>query len=240
MKKRPVYPLIIAALSGLVFLILLVGVTTGQAFIAAIDKPVIAVLTAHRPAWLTALLIGFTTLGEPVSIVILGLILAAVLYYLRKKRYAVFAFISIVLLSGGNSLVKHLVRRPRPFVADPAITPLVHIGGYSFPSGHASGTMLFWGTVILLVWSLMAPTWAKWTFTSLSLVMIIFTDISRIYVQVHYPTDVLAGASGALAGLMLIWWLMWPWLTAVTPTGWHLRRPADQRFSDGPYRQLDE
>nr|WP_281362289.1 phosphatase PAP2 family protein [Lacticaseibacillus absianus] len=145
------------------------------------------------------------------------------MFYYRKKRYAVFAAVAIIGMSGLNSCVKLLIRRLRPFVADPTITPLTRIGGYSFPSGHASGTMLLWGTVILLTAALVTRKSLRRVLIGFSIAMIGLTGYSRIYVQVHFPTDVLAGYAEALFGLMLVWWLMYPWLTRVTPTGWVLR-----------------
>lgn len=225
MKKRPVYPLIIAAVSLAVFIPILIGVTTHAAWITAVDQCVIQVVTAYRPAWLTAIVLVITNLGDPPVVVIVGLIVAGILFYFRRRRYAWFAFASICLMSLFNHIVKSWIRRPRPFVQDPGITPLTPAGGWSFPSGHASGSMLLYGTVILIALSLVSLPWARRLLVGFSVVMIVLIGVSRIYVQVHFPTDVLAGWSSALAGLMLLWWLMYPWLTAVGPTGWAGRAP---------------
>lgn len=220
MQKRPVYPLIIAAVSLTIFIPLLVGVTTHALWIAAIDNAVIHVITAYRPAWLTSIVLVITNLGDPPVVVLVGLIVAAILFYFRRRRYAWFAFASVCLMSLVNHIIKGWVRRPRPFVQDPNITPLTAAGGWSFPSGHASGSMLLYGTVILITLTLVSLPRARHFLVSFSVLMIILIGCSRIYVQVHFPTDVLAGWSSALAGLMLLWWLMYPWLTAVGPTGW--------------------
>ncbi|WP_164512036.1 phosphatase PAP2 family protein [Lacticaseibacillus daqingensis] len=222
--RRPKYPLILAAGGLVLFIPLLVGVWHDATWVQALDHAIVAQVTAYRPEWLTELMLAVTNCGNPLVIVGLGLVIAAVLFYYRKKRYAVFAALSIVGMSGVNHLIKQVVHRLRPFIADPTITPLTRIGGYSFPSGHASGTVLLWGTVILLAVTLVDPGHRRRGLIALSVVMIGLTGISRIYVQVHYPTDVLAGQSSALVGLMLLWWLMWPWLTRVTPTGWVPRR----------------
>ncbi|KRN20773.1 membrane-associated phospholipid phosphatase [Lacticaseibacillus camelliae DSM 22697 = JCM 13995] len=220
MKKRPVYPLIIAAVSLAVFIPLLSGVITHAAWISTVDHAVVQVVTAYRPTWLTAIVLVITNLGDPPVVVIVGLIVAAVLFYFRRRRYAWFAFASICLMSLVNHIIKNWIRRPRPFVQDPRITPLTTAGGWSFPSGHASGSMLLYGTVILIALSLVSLPRARHFLVGFSTVMIILIGVSRIYVQVHFPTDVFAGWSSALAGLMLLWWLMYPWLTAVGPTGW--------------------
>lgn len=212
MRKRPTYPLIIAGISFLLFIMLLTGVMTQANWVSALDSAVIRWAIAYRPSWLTHGLLAITTLGNPVNVTLLGMIFALVLLWLRQNRYAVFAVITLGGMSGINHLIKGWVKRPRPFIAEPTIHPLVTAGGYSFPSGHSSGTMLLYGTVILVCWALLRHQWAKILITAGATAMILLTGFSRIYVQVHFPTDVLAGYTSALAGLMLVWWLMWTWL----------------------------
>jgi len=105
-------------------------------------------------------------------------------------------------------VIKQIVRRPRPFVADPSITPLVRIGGFSFPSGHSSGTMLLYGTIIILASLYFKKASWRRSVIGLSILMILLTGYSRIYLQVHYPTDVLAGYMMAFTGLMWSWWCL--------------------------------
>lgn len=220
MKTRPVYPLVIAAISLAIFIPLLIGVVSGAAWIRQLDTLVIGAVTAARPAWLSVIMIVITNLGDPPVVFAVGVLLTAVLFYYRRRRYAWFAFAAVCLMSLANHVIKGWVRRPRPFIQDPQITPLTPAGGWSFPSGHASGSMLLYGTVILITLTLVTRPRARHLLVSLSGALIGLIGLSRIYVQVHFPTDVLAGWSSALAGLMLLWWLMYPWLIAVGPTGW--------------------
>jgi undecaprenyl-diphosphatase len=113
-------------------------------------------------------------------------------------------------MSGINHLIKQWLRRPRPFIADPSIHPLTTAGGFSFPSGHSAGAMLLYGSLIVLtlIWPL-SKKWA-WGLRIVSSVMIFLTGVSRIYVQVHYPTDVTAGWLLALFGVCLLAYLWWP------------------------------
>ncbi|MFD1392289.1 phosphatase PAP2 family protein [Lacticaseibacillus jixianensis] len=228
MKKRPVYPLVIAAISLAIFIPLLIGVVSGAASIRQLDTLVIGAVTAARPAWLSVIMIVITNLGDPPVVFAVGVLLTAVLFYYRRRRYAWFAFAAVCLMSLANHVIKGWVRRPRPFIQDPQITPLTPAGGWSFPSGHASGSMLLYGTVILIVLTLVTRPRARHLLVGLSGALVGLIGLSRIYVQVHFPTDVLAGWSSALAGLMLLWWLMYPWLTAVGPTGWAGQRRTRQ------------
>ncbi|EKQ01253.1 hypothetical protein LCA32G_0513 [Lacticaseibacillus paracasei] len=138
----------------------------------------------------------------------------AVVLLLKRYRYAaLFAASMGALMSLVNVGIKYWVRRPRPFIADPQIRALVHAGGFSFPSGHSSGTMIFYGTMILLAWALLKRQSAKWLLTCLASGMILLTGYSRIFVRVHYPTDVFAGFSLGFALLMVSWWYFSPYLT---------------------------
>ena len=73
--------------------------------------------------------------------------------------------------------------------------------------------MIFYGTMILLAWALLKRQSAKWLITCLASSMILLTGYSRIFVRVHYPTDVFAGFSLGFALLMVSWWYFSPYLT---------------------------
>ena len=93
-------------------------------------------------------------------------------------------------------LIKDIVQEPRPFVVDPRI---ISDGehGFSFPSGHAMGSMVFYG--LLALWT--EKRWLRWVLGAL----IFFIGLSRSYLGVHYPHDVIAGW---LLGIIYLWgWL---------------------------------
>lgn len=97
---------------------------------------------------------------------------------------------------GTNLLLKNLVMRPRPFDAIPQLQALVHAGGWSFPSGHSTSSM---AAGVVMFRQLPRPIGA------LALILAILICLSRLYVGVHYPTDVLCGALiGILAALCAI------------------------------------
>ncbi len=93
----------------------------------------------------------------------------------------------------GNGLLKHLLARPRPFVTYPDLVPLVQVGGYSCPSGHTLASFTAASAIFVFF---RKPGAAAFVLATL-------ISFTRLYVAVHYPTDVLLGAVlGALLGML--------------------------------------
>lgn len=99
-----------------------------------------------------------------------------------------------------NKLVKHIFQRPRP---DESLH-LIEQGGYSFASGHSITSMVVFGLLIYLVRKYIDDKKKANILTVLLAVPLIFIGLSRIYMGVHFPTDVLAGWSLGLAILMIL------------------------------------
>jgi undecaprenyl-diphosphatase len=96
-----------------------------------------------------------------------------------------------------NLALKHLFQRPRPEFDH----PLIHALGYSFPSGHMMGAMLFYGFMTVLV-ARQAEQWRWRTLAPLlAFFLVILIGLSRIYLGAHYLSDVMAAAAAGLAWL---------------------------------------
>lgn len=87
-----------------------------------------------------------------------------------------------------NKLAKTLIARPRPIVL-----ALVNETGYSFPSGHAMAAMSFYGFLIYLIYKSNLNKYTKLIYSFLLIIIILLIGISRIYLGVHYASDILAG-----------------------------------------------
>jgi len=135
--------------------------------------------------WLDTSAIEFTALGSTVVLWTIGLALSVLLWHLAKHRYVAMIWLastgSLVL----NQTLKAAFGRSRPDVFE----WLVDVGHLSFPSGHATVSFACATTLALAVPRLTWPLFALATLIS----------FSRVYVGVHYPFDVLAGAALGVA-----------------------------------------
>ncbi|RIW35145.1 PAP2 family protein [Bacillus salacetis] len=96
-----------------------------------------------------------------------------------------------VALGGGfNWLLKEYFKRQRP-----DIEALVEQGGYSFPSGHSMGSFILYGALAFAVFRLYDHRWSKFIGAAALLLLVLLIGLSRIYLGVHYPSDILGGFS---------------------------------------------
>ena len=146
----------------------------------------------------------FTFLGTHTFLIPANLALVAYFLFIKKHRWysinvPVVALSSLLLMF----LLKLIFHRNRP------LTPLLEAAkGYSFPSGHALMSITFYGLLIFLVWQSGKNIWVKWVLTVLLALLITFIGISRVYLRVHYASDVLAGFCVGLMWLLLSLWLL--------------------------------
>ncbi len=120
------------------------------------------------------------------TIVVVVLLVASLLLYVKNKRYAVGLIVAVAGAKISEILIKIVVERARPLDVG-----LLQLDTYSFPSGHATGAMALYGfiTFALLV---MYPKYRTLTL-ALGSIVIFSIGMSRIYLGVHYPSDVLGG-----------------------------------------------
>ena len=170
-----------------VFFVLWIMVEMDHA--SLIDDPVRNAVISMRSGWLTPIVKVITYMGNWQTITVICLILLA----FRKTRitYGVPLSIGALFVSLANKGIKAVVMRPRP---DQAMF-LIEQGGWSFPSGHAITSMFFFGMLIWLVRRNITDRRLANTLTVLFAIPMVFIGISRVYLGVHYPTDVLAGWS---------------------------------------------
>jgi undecaprenyl-diphosphatase len=122
--------------------------------------------------------------------------------YIRKGNlmFALQALLVLVIAGGLSFLLKDLIERPRP----EAVREL-GIRTYSFPSGHSMSAIAFYGFLIYLSLRIYKSKVKKIAYSLLLVLVILSVGVSRVYLQVHYPSDVLAGfAAGGICLLIFI------------------------------------
>ncbi len=151
-----------------------------------------------RSEGLTAVLKVITYMGNWQTITAICLLL--LLIPKTRMRYGIPVSAGALFATLLNKGVKILFKRPRP---DESLH-LIEQGGYSFTSGHAITSMVVFGLLIFLVRKYVADRRTANLLTVLLCIPLVFIGLSRIYMGVHFPTDVLGGWSLGLAILMVI------------------------------------
>jgi len=190
---------IVAVLTALCFVILGVLVIKGQT--EQFDLTVCQGFYSIRTPELTTLMEGITYLGNWETIAILCILL--LMYPSTRSKYglpvASIAIVSVLV----KSIVKAMVKRPRPDIS----LHLIEQGGYSFPSGHALTSMAVYGLLFFLIMECFEERKKKIRIMIICGFLSLLIGLTRIYLGVHFPTDVLAGWCGGIAcitGVLLI------------------------------------
>ena len=130
--------------------------------------------------------------------IIIATVLIFITLLFKKKKIGFILTLNVLLCSGLNTVIKHIFLRPRPVGLK-----LIKQGGYSFPSGHSMMAVAFFGILIYLVCKSKWKKSIKILLSSLLTVLILLIGISRIYLGVHFASDVLAGFAIALSYLII-------------------------------------
>lgn len=161
----------------------------------AFDDRVMTWMGQHRINWLERTLVEVTALGT--GVVVLSIVgVSAMFLWLTRHKYS--AALLLFSTSGGivlNNILKLLFMRERPRAFEWA----AHASSSSFPSGHAMSAAIVYATIGYLAARLQRRRWARWLTLVFAMVLILLIGASRVYLGVHYPTDVLAGLVLGLA-----------------------------------------
>jgi undecaprenyl-diphosphatase len=160
------------------------------------------VLAIRRPA-LTSVMLAFTTVGGGLIALPFALACAAWFRAFRGGRTAGFYIVACLTGWGMHALLKLVFGRARP-----TLIPRLHGAGWvSFPSGHAMTSTVIYGLAILLATERSRGTVGSRALVAAGCLLIAGISFSRVYLGVHYPSDVVAGMLGGWAwiGVMLAW-----------------------------------
>ena len=164
-------------------------------------------LAAIGPAGLTGAFRAITMLGDAQVRNIVVLAAIGILLVLRHTRTAL--WLAPVVLPAGlfNGWLKLQFVRPRPDM----VPHIVEAGGFSFPSGHAFSSAVLYLALVLPFAALATGRARQWTIIAAGLTIAALVAFSRVWLGVHYPSDVLAGWLGGVGWVLLAWAALQPW-----------------------------
>ena len=165
--------------------------------LTVVDRRLALWLHGHTTPPLTTVMFVISSFASPVAVGAISVLVAMVLILRRSWHYLLTLVLSV---AGGtllNALLKWIFRRPRPEFA----YPLVHAAGYSFPSGHTTAAIVLYG--LLAVFAVQTLRSWRWRILAVvaSLMLIMLIGYSRMYLGVHYLSDVLAAGAEGVAWL---------------------------------------
>ncbi len=189
MVKNKLYWQYAASICLLFFAFIAYFVKANPAILSALDQPVSQLIRGNMSVPVTQFFLYITKFGNTVTIGILTALTVAICYKNRAVIEAVWVLINSALIAGaGNYQIKLFFNRPRP-----ELSHLVHAPNSSFPSGHAMGSVLFYGTLIFLLPKFISNNSLRRVLQLILGMLIGLISLSRIYLGVHFPTDILGG-----------------------------------------------
>ena len=183
-KTKKILKLIISFILIIGFLIIVINVLNEN--ITGIDNDIYEYISNNiisKP--LTPLVKVITHLGSMAFLIIVAFMLVLLL---KNNKIRINIAYNLVIISIINYAIKQIIKRPRPVGIN-----LIKEGGYSFPSGHSATSMAFYGLLIYLIYKYVNNKLLKTILIVLLSLIILLIGTSRIYLGVHYASDVLAG-----------------------------------------------
>jgi undecaprenyl-diphosphatase len=180
-----------------VVVLLALAVTSGLS--DAFDQSIIAAVRSRGLHDLLSPLRAITELGSTGAVTVVAALTLLVGVLIGPWLHGLLGAVTIGLASAGNEALKAIIARARPELLD----PIVEERGFSFPSGHAALGMVAWGILGVLVTRSRLPLGVRLGIVVVLGVLIGLIGLSRVWLGIHYPTDVLAGwTAGAVIVLV--------------------------------------
>lgn len=176
--------LVVVAVCAIVFLLILDDVTEAESM--RLDRAAYWLIVQHlRTPWLTPVMESFSALATPVSMLVVLVVVAA---FAPGKRPGWCCAVNLGLVVLINQVLKFIIQRPRPDGFR-----LATVSGFSFPSGHSMAAMAFFGLLAWLVWRYEKDHRQRALLVAAFALVIVMIGVSRIYLGVHYASDVIGG-----------------------------------------------
>ena len=168
--------------------------------VAQLDRAVLVAVASIRRPWLTDLALELTALGSPLVLALFVVLLGWALLRNGQRRSAGVLVLAAVTAGFWTALLKDFFERPRPDV----VPRLVEVTGLSYPSGHSLAGAAVYATAAILLAARSPSARERVAIVFVGIALSLAIAASRVYLGVHYPTDVLAGLSFGTAWALVL------------------------------------
>ena len=194
---RPTIAILLCILFTGIFVFLAVGISRDT--MIGFDRPIIQTVQGWEASWLTPIMNAFTHIGSTKVVMALIIVVTALLFWgFRARSSAYFFFFALIGTGVLNQTLKIIFKRARP-----EFHRLAEATGYSFPSGHTMMAFSLYTMAVILLWRQLRTTTAKIVLLAFAVFMFGMIAISRIYLGVHYPSDIAGGISASAFWIIL-------------------------------------
>lgn len=203
LKRQSQLKFIPAFISALIFLLILIGVFLGN---QKIDNPISSEMVnswGKVSSNLPLLNEIFVFLGNYFwsILIVIALISIFILYMQKRKRESLILLSALIIGYAFEQVIKFIIQRPRP------TQQLIQEVGYSFPSGHSVFVIILFSLLIYFYKDRIKNSLLKIIFVSMNILLILLVGLSRIYINVHWFSDVMGGYAMGFFAMYLILWI---------------------------------
>lgn len=160
------------------------------------DSYIYHFLLEHRKNYLTTFLRAITNFGGAICLIIISILC---IIFIKRKKYKLTIPLNLLIISVVNFILKNIFSRPRPDEYR-----IIEETGFSFPSGHSMASAAFYGYLIYLIYKNVKNKKIRNILCTILSILILAIGFSRIYLGVHYTSDVVAGLCFSIAYLILM------------------------------------
>lgn len=186
-KRKQITVLWVLVALGCVIIFSILALNIHSAWVTSFDHTLILAIQGMESPWLTELMFMFTWIGNTKQVIAIAIFTMVILYFILKHRMELWMF---VITCGGSALLNVFLKTR--FLRDrPTYHRLIEETGYSFPSGHSMAAFTLYCSIAFLLWKHMSNTLSRVLTILLSSFFIVAIGVSRIYLGVHFPSDVI-------------------------------------------------
>lgn len=162
--------------------------------LTGVDEAVSEYVVSYRTDNLTRYFTFITHLGDRNAYIVVAVLLSGLYFYRRRSwKFILQTLLVLMLATLSNIMLKRVINRARP-----ASEHLVTVDSLSYPSGHSMSAMAFYGFLIFLCLRYPMVRWLRVLSVTFLTLLVLSIGLSRVYLGVHYPTDVAGGFIGGL------------------------------------------